>query len=100
MKTETNQNYTRKCIVTNNIINIDNLIRFDYNKKDNLITLDLNKSKKGRGAYFIPTQENWLKLKKTKALNRTFRTNVDMEVYNTIEQQLQEEELWQKKQTE
>ncbi|WP_245597282.1 YlxR family protein [Mycoplasma buteonis] len=85
-----NSNYARKCIVTNTIVPIEKLVRFDYVKSENLITLDLSKNKKGRGAYFIPTLANWEKIKKSKALNRVFRFNVDKEVYEQIEQQLKE----------
>ncbi|WP_233262747.1 YlxR family protein [Mycoplasma sp. NEAQ87857] len=85
-----NKTYTRKCIVTNQIVDISLLVRFNYNKKTQEVTLDLNKNLPNRGAYFIPNATNWAKLKKTKALNRVFRTNFTKETYETIEQQLME----------
>ncbi|WP_426460953.1 YlxR family protein [Mycoplasma hafezii] len=87
-KTNLNNNFTRKCIVTNQIVDISQLVRFDYQKSTQTITLDLNRTKQGRGAYFIPTSQNWEKIKKTKALNRVFRFNVPKETYDTIEQEL------------
>ncbi|MFV8499550.1 YlxR family protein [Mycoplasma sp. VS424B] len=89
MMTE-NKNYTRKCIATNAITPIDKLVRFSFDKETNLVELDLDHNKLKRGAYFIPTQENWNYIKKTRALNRVFRTNISPEVYIEIEEQLKE----------
>lgn len=84
-----NKKYNRKCIATGLSVPEDELIRFDYNKNDNKITLDLNRSLKGRGAYFIPTKANWEYIKKNKCLNKTFRTAVSNETYNQIEKELE-----------
>ncbi|MFV8483692.1 YlxR family protein [Mycoplasma sp. Z473B] len=89
MMTE-NKKYTRKCIATNNITPINKLVRFSFDKRTNLVELDLDHTKLKRGAYFIPTQENWNYIKKTRALNRVFRTNVSPETYTEIEEQLKE----------
>lgn len=94
MKIETKK-WNRKCIVTGEIVEINKLVRFDFDKKNNQISLDLEKNKKGRGAYFIPLKENWQKIVKTRGLNRAFRTSVDNEVYKSIEIEL-EETIWQK----
>ncbi|MHA3825738.1 YlxR family protein [Mycoplasma sp. BRA285] len=85
-----NKIYTRKCIATNQITDINKLVRFSFDKATNLVELDLNKNKLKRGAYFIPTQENWNYIKKTKALNRVFRTNISPETYTKIEEELKE----------
>ncbi|QSF13566.1 YlxR family protein [Mycoplasma sp. Mirounga ES2805-ORL] len=90
MKIEINKIFKRKCIITNQIIEANKLIRFDYDKKNNIITLDIQKNKKGRGAYFLPSEENWQKIVKTRGLNRAFRTKVSNETYKSIEQQLEE----------
>ncbi|QNM93503.1 YlxR family protein [Mycoplasma sp. Pen4] len=82
--------HTRKCIVTQQILPVDELIRFDYNKKTNTVSLDLNKNLKGRGAYFAPSIQNWEKLVKTRCLNRAFRTNVPAETYQNLALQLKE----------
>ncbi|MFV8459075.1 YlxR family protein [Mycoplasma sp. CR] len=85
-----NKIYTRKCIATNQIIEVDKLVRFSFDKETNLVELDLDHNKLKRGAYFIPTQENWNYIKKNRALNRVFRTNIKPEVYTEIEEQLKE----------
>lgn len=96
---EKNSNYTRKCVVTNQILDISNLIRFDFNKKNNKITLDWLKNKKGRGCYLKNDPTLWDKFKKTKALNRAFRINISNETYLEIEKELMEV-LWLKNKTE
>ncbi|ADV34083.1 YlxR family protein [Mycoplasmopsis fermentans] len=88
--TKINSNFTRKCIITGLIKPVEELVRFDFDKKNNIITLDINRVKKGRGCYFIPTRENWENLKKHKGLNRAFRTAVDREVYDKIEKELED----------
>ncbi|MCT4469544.1 YlxR family protein [Mycoplasma sp. HS2188] len=80
----------RKCIITNQILEVANLIRFDYDKKNNQISLDLDKNMKGRGAYLLLNEQTWQQVLKTKALNRTFRTNVSRETYIKIQHQLEE----------
>ncbi|WP_254616012.1 YlxR family protein [Mycoplasma sp. OR1901] len=100
MKNKINRNFTRKCIATNQIIDVENLIRFNYVKTENKVTLDLKRESNGRGAYFIPSEENWNKIKKTKALNRVFKSNISNDNYLEIEQQLKEVFLWLKKHTE
>ncbi|TQC53996.1 YlxR family protein [Mycoplasmopsis mucosicanis] len=81
---------TRKCIVSGKILPVDELIRFDYKKDTNTISLDLDKTKKGRGCYLYLSEENWACVLKTKALNRAFRTNVTKETYAQIEKELKE----------
>ncbi|VEU70587.1 YlxR family protein [Mycoplasmopsis glycophila] len=90
MTEKINANFSRKCIVTNEILDISKLVRFDYDKKNQIISLDLKREKKGRGAYIHLTPENWEKAMRNKALNRTFRTNVSKEVYEEINKQIME----------
>ncbi|MBU4690414.1 DUF448 domain-containing protein [Mycoplasma sp. ES3157-GEN-MYC] len=82
----------RKCIVTGQILPVNDLTRVDYDKKTGIISLDLKKTKKGRGCYFVANDENWNFILKTKALNRSFRTNVTKNVYESIEKELKEAE--------
>ncbi|WP_223216326.1 YlxR family protein [Mycoplasmopsis cynos] len=86
----------RKCIITNQIIEISKLIRFDYKKATNILKIDWDKNMNGRGAYFVPEKQNWEKIKKTRALNRIFKTNFTFELYLKLEPEL-EEKLWAKK---
>ncbi|MGZ9800200.1 YlxR family protein [Mycoplasma sp. AC1221] len=90
MMNENLKNFNRKCIATNQIVNVKEMLRFDFNRKANTVILDKNQNMKGRGAYFIPSFENWNKIRRTKALNRTFRTNVTKETYDDLESQIQE----------
>lgn len=46
-------------LATGLIVPENQMLRFDYNKNENLIKLDVNRELKGRGAYFIATEENW-----------------------------------------
>ncbi|QZE12692.1 YlxR family protein [Mycoplasma sp. Ms02] len=89
-------NYTRKCVATNQIVDIDKLIRFDYKKSTGIISLDLDKNKDGRGCYIQKDWSIWEKFRKTKGLNRSFKTNVEQCVYEEIEQKLKGV-LWQEK---
>ncbi|WP_235670410.1 YlxR family protein [Mycoplasmopsis pullorum] len=99
MMSEKNKNYTRKCVATNQILDIQDLIRFDFDKKKNLIKLDLEKTGKGRGCYIKNDPNVWEKFYKSKGLNRSFRFNVSTEVYDSIYKQLMEG-IWQKNKTE
>ncbi|MBU4689559.1 YlxR family protein [Mycoplasma zalophidermidis] len=80
----------RKCIVTGQILPVNCLTRVDYDKKTGIISLDLEKTKKGRGCYFVANNENWNLILKTKALNKSFRTNVTKNIYEAIEKELKE----------
>ena len=84
-----NNAFTRKCIVTNEIRDVNELIRFNLSKVQKKVTLDLKRTKKGRGAYFYPTYNNWEKIVKGKALTRTFRINVPKETYEKIYKELE-----------
>ncbi|VEU75530.1 Putative transciprtional termination factor [Mycoplasmopsis maculosa] len=88
--TKTETNIFRKCIATNKIFSVSELIRIDFNKQKNIIQLDINKSLNGRGAYFLPTEANWKLIQKNKGLNRTFRINVAREIYEAIDHQIKE----------
>ncbi|UUD36301.1 DUF448 domain-containing protein [Mycoplasmopsis citelli] len=90
MNEKRKNNYTRKCIITNEILPVEKLVRFSLQKDSKEIFLDLENVLKGRGAYFQFSLANWEKIKKTKALNRVFRFNVSNENYLKIEKELLE----------
>lgn len=87
---KTDKILTRKCIASMQIIPVEYLVRFDYQKQNNTLTIDQSKTKKGRGAYFLPTIENWAIIKKKRALNRSLRANITLEQYENLEAQLKE----------
>ncbi|EFF41261.1 YlxR family protein [Mycoplasmopsis alligatoris] len=91
--------YTRKCVATNQIYPIDELIRFDYDKANNILSLDLKLTKKGRGCYLKNDPNLWTTFYNKKCLNRSFKTNFTSEQYEKIYKELMEA-VWQKKQTE
>lgn len=88
-KIETNFNFTRKCIASGKIVDVSHLVRINLSKRQKGITLDLKREKKGRGAYFIPTVENWNKILKFKILNKIFRMPVSNETYLKIQKELE-----------
>ncbi|VEU60569.1 Putative transciprtional termination factor [Mycoplasmopsis bovigenitalium] len=91
-KTQTN----RKCIVTGKILPTEKLVRVNFDKPQNHITLDLKNQLKGRGCYFECNEENWQQITKTKGLNRAFRTNISREIYANIEKELREAQCLKK----
>lgn len=74
---------TRKCVYTNQILPIDQLIRIAKNK-DNSIKIDWNNQLKGRGAYIIKNKAIILEALNRKVLHRAFKMNVSQNIYQTI----------------
>ncbi|MBS4536008.1 YlxR family protein [Clostridium sp. D2Q-14] len=81
----------RKCIVCNERKEKKNLIRIVKNK-ENRIFIDRSGKANGRGAYICNTDECINKLFKTKALNKTFKANVSDDIYDTLKEELYENE--------
>lgn len=52
------------------------------------ISVDNTGKKNGRGAYICKDEECLKKLEKQKLLNKTFKTNVDDEVYKKIREEI------------
>ena len=80
--------YTRKCIVTNQILPVDQLIRF-VKTKDGLIKIEKKTKLLGRGAYCLNNLESINELFKKKLLNRSFKTNISNEVYEKLKKEVQ-----------
>lgn len=87
MKNEKNK-ITRKCIVTSLILPVEKLTRFSFNKTTKELKLDIDKNLKSRGAYFLKNKDNWEILKKRRLLNKTFKYNFTIDIYNDIEKAL------------
>ncbi|MGL5617741.1 MAG: YlxR family protein [Metamycoplasmataceae bacterium] len=81
----------RKCIVTNKIININNMIRIVKDKNNNFF-LDKDKNIQGRGAYITNEFELIMQALDKKSLNRTFKSNIPNDVYNCLKQEVKENE--------
>lgn len=66
----------RKCIVTQKRLPKNELARFIYNKKDNLVELDSSGRKDGRGANLEKSLETFDLAVESGAFNRTFKTHL------------------------
>jgi len=75
----------RKCIACQEMKNKKDLIRVVANKEGD-VQLDITGKAHGRGAYVCKKQGCFDKVKKTKALNRTFHREVSAEVYQALEE--------------
>lgn len=73
----------RMCIVCRGQSDKKTLLRIVKNK-DGEIFVDKTGKANGRGAYVCKTKECYQKLCKQKALNRAFKCDVPMEVYQKI----------------
>ncbi len=54
------------------------------------IVLDATGKKNGRGAYLCPSMECFRKAKKSRGLDRSFKTAVPAEVYDRLEKEMEE----------
>ena len=88
MKTE-NKIISRKSIVDGQIYPISELIRFAI-LKNGEVHFDPESNLKGKGAYCLNNISQLDILFKRKLLNKTFRQNIDIEMYNTIKSEVDE----------
>lgn len=72
----------RTCIVTKEILPKNKLVRIV--KTDTDIKLDFTGKLNGRGAYIKDSEDVFNNLIKSKALNRAFKENIKLEVYEQI----------------
>ena len=73
----------RKCISCNKIKPKENLIRIVKNKQGK-INVDFEQKQDGRGAYICKNEECLNKMVKSKKLNRSFKQEIDFEVYEKL----------------
>lgn len=73
----------RMCAVCRNKAQKQNLIRIVKNK-NNEIFIDESHKKSGRGMYVCKNADCVSKAFKTKAINRSFKTNVDDSIYEEL----------------
>ena len=79
------QEITRKCIVTNEVKPLDQLIRVVKTKDKRFL---ISNDAKGRGAYIskvLPAKEILIK---KRLLNRSFKTEVPKEIYEKLSQMI------------
>ena len=77
----------RTCVICRNKSVKDSFIRIVRDKNGN-ISLDLDFNKNGRGCYICNNNTCIEKLKKSKALNRAYKVNVQEEIYDRILQEI------------
>ncbi|WP_163971257.1 RNase P modulator RnpM [Oceanobacillus halotolerans] len=78
----------RKCIVTNEMRPKKELIRIVRNKEGKVF-VDPTGKQNGRGAYLTKDSDVIRKAKKTGILNRQFDTEVDISIFDELEQYVQ-----------
>ncbi len=81
----------RKCIVTNKVTNINNMIRIVKDKENNIF-LDNNMHLQGRGAYITNEIKLIIQALERKVLNRAFKTNISKDVYDKLKQEVKKNE--------
>lgn len=81
--------YQRKSIVDSQIYDVNLLIRFAKNQ-NNEISFDPNKEKPGRGAYCLNNEDQIAILFKKRLLNKAFKQNIDLEVYEKLRNEVEE----------
>lgn len=77
----------RMCVACRKMQDKRNLIRI-VKTKEGEISVDLTGKKNGRGAYVCKDNECLNILCKHKCLNKTFKTNIDEDVYQKIKENI------------
>lgn len=73
----------RSCIVTNNKLPKEKMIRIAKLKTGEVV-IDEKQEFEGRGCYFELNDQNLDEVIKKRLINRSFRTQVDKEVYEKL----------------
>ena len=76
-------NPQRTCIACKNINDKKALIRI-VRTKEGVFELDSTGRKNGRGAYICKDSKCFESLKKTRGLDRSFKTQIPMEIYDKL----------------
>ena len=79
----------RQCIGCGEMKNKREMIRI-LKTAEGEIVLDATGRKNGRGAYLCPSMECFLKAKKSRGLDRSFKMAVPAEVYERLEKEMGE----------
>lgn len=82
--------YNRKCIVTGQILPVNELIKFVL-LKDGTIILDKDKKIKGRGAYCKNDFQTVSILFEKRLLNRSFKKNISINTYEQLRKEIEDE---------
>ncbi|WP_099469034.1 RNase P modulator RnpM [Konateibacter massiliensis] len=77
----------RKCTGCNEMKNKKEMIRVLKTSEDEIV-IDTTGKKNGRGAYICFSKECFLKAKKNKGLERSLKCTIPLEIYNSLEEEL------------
>lgn len=77
----------RMCVACRSMQDKRNLIRIVRDKEGN-VSIDLTGKKNGRGAYVCRDEKCLNILCKQKSLNKTFKANIDDDIYNAIKEEI------------
>lgn len=77
----------RQCIGCGEKKNKKELLRVIKTPEDEIV-LDVSGKKNGRGAYICYSTECFAKARKSKALERSLKTEIPAEMYETLEKEL------------
>ena len=80
-------NPQRTCIACKNVKDKKALIRI-VRTKEGVMELDITGRKNGRGAYICKDVKCFESLKKSRGLERSFKTQVSIEVYDRLSDEL------------
>ena len=80
----------RMCIACRNMQDKKNLLRIVKDKEGNVF-VDNTGKKNGRGAYICKKEECLNKAIKQKSLNKAFKTDIDVTIYEKIRENLIEQ---------
>ncbi len=79
----------RQCVGCNEMKSKKEMVRVLKTAEDDIVLDDTGK-KNGRGAYLCKTKECFVKARKNKGLERSFKMSIPDEVYNTLEKEFEQ----------
>lgn len=79
---------TRMCIVCRNRFPKHDLVRI-VKSKNGILKVDKKQKLDGRGCYLCGSEECMKKLIKSRSLNRTFKQDIPVEVYENIKKEIE-----------
>lgn len=79
----------RQCIGCGEMKSKKEMIRVLKTAEDEIV-LDATGRKNGRGAYLCPSMDCFKKAVKNKGLERSFKTAIPKEVYETLEEEMEQ----------
>ncbi|MGL5521967.1 MAG: YlxR family protein [Metamycoplasmataceae bacterium] len=79
----------RKCIITNQILPKEKLVRF-VKTKSNEFYLDFKNEIKGKGAYMINDKNIIIEALNKRILNRSFKQKIELAIYKKLIEEVNE----------